>query len=83
MPTNVRALVEAGVALGVAAGQDPEGALRRALFDGPTLDALAAARARYLDDVAHGVDGQATRRVLTLLREVARRPRAASAGVVA
>jgi hypothetical protein len=83
MPTNVRALVEAGAALGVASGQDPEGALRRALFDRPAQDALAAARARYLDDVAHGVDGQATRRVLTLLREVARRPRAASAGVVA
>ena len=61
-PTNLRALVEAGVALGVAAGDDPTDALRRALFDAETRNAPAArARPCYLDELALGVDGQATR----------------------
>jgi hypothetical protein len=83
MPTNLRALVESGAALGVAAGEAPDDALRSALFDEPTRTALAQARARYLSDVAHGVDGGATTRVLDLLKQAARRGQAPAPGVVA
>ncbi len=73
MPTNLREMVEQGMALGVASGDDPEPALRRLLFDTGTRDALARARDRYLRDVAHGVDGGATLRVLALVRKYALR----------
>lgn len=71
-PTHLRALVEAGVALGVAPGADPAPTLERALFDPATRDALAAARGRYVDDVACGADGQAVRRILDLIQSSAR-----------
>jgi CDP-glycerol glycerophosphotransferase (TagB/SpsB family) len=69
MPTNLRAMVDAGVALGVALGEDPLPALRAALTDPAARQRLADARARYLDDVARGVDGRATGRILELLRD--------------
>jgi len=75
MPTNLRALVDQGVALGVAAGDDPTGALRRLLFDPATRQALEAARQRYLSEVAQGVDGGATRRILELIAATAEGPR--------
>lgn len=71
MPTHLRELVEHGVALGVAAGEDPAPALRRALFQADVLAGLERARARYLSDFAMGVDGRATARIATLLRETA------------
>ncbi|MGE0452861.1 MAG: UDP-N-acetylglucosamine 2-epimerase [Vicinamibacteria bacterium] len=71
MPTNLAEMVEAGAALGVAAGEDPAAALRAALDDPQARDRLAQARARYLHDVAAGVDGQATARLLRLLEEMA------------
>jgi len=71
MPTNLRALVDDGVALGVDAGQDPGPALRRILFDAVTREALEAARRRYLSEVAAGVDGGATRRILALIADTA------------
>lgn len=71
MPTHLGALVDAGVALGVDAGADPTEALRRALMDADTRNALQHARALYLDELALGVDGQATRRIVDLLRETA------------
>jgi hypothetical protein len=71
MPTNLRAMVEEGVALGVPAGADPEGAVRRLLFDPATAAQLEAARGRYLADLALGVDGRATERILDLLRRTA------------
>ena len=74
-PTNLRALVEAGVALGVGVGEDPTAALRRALADEGTREALRAARARYRPQIAQGDDGGATARILGLLREVAAGPR--------
>lgn len=73
MPTNLRAMVEQGVALGVKAGEDPTEALRSLLFDAETHRRLTAARGRYLSDVALGVDGGATGRILALLRETAAR----------
>src|SRR5262249_19017254 len=72
-PTNLREMVDEGVALAVPAGDDPTDALRRALFDAPTREALAAARARYRPMIAYGDDGQATGRILALVREVAAR----------
>ncbi len=71
MPTNLRELVESGAALGVAAGTDPRLALDALLFDPGTRAALDEARERYLSQLAHGVDGRATARIVTLLRETA------------
>jgi CDP-glycerol glycerophosphotransferase (TagB/SpsB family) len=71
MPTNLAEMVEQGMALGVAAGEDPEQALRLLLFDTETAEALRRARERYLRDVAHGADGQATERLLGLVRTLA------------
>src|SRR4029453_7461743 len=70
-PTNLRALVEAGVALAVPVGEDPADALRRALFDADTREALRVAREAYRPQVAFGTDGAATARIVALLREVA------------
>jgi CDP-glycerol:poly(glycerophosphate) glycerophosphotransferase len=77
MPTHLSALVDAGVALGVPAGEDPTDTLRRVLFDAETRNALQHARALYLDELALGVDGQATRRIVDLLRATAARAGAA------
>jgi hypothetical protein len=85
MPTNLRALVDEGVALGVPAGEDPAPALRRLLFDPATRQALEAARRRYLTEVAAGVDGGATRRIVALIAGTAGAPnvdRPADGGVV-
>jgi hypothetical protein len=70
-PTNLRAMVEAGVALGVPVGADPTEALRRALFDEGTREGLRAARARYRPQIAYGSDGGATARILALVRSTA------------
>ena len=75
MPTNLRELVESGAALGVLGGEDPKPALRAVLFDEATRTRLAEARKRYLSEVAHGVDGQATARIVELVRDTARAPR--------
>ena len=69
-PTNLAEMVEQGMALGVAEGEDPSEALRRVLFDPETTARLAAARARYVSDVACGVDGRATERIVALVREL-------------
>jgi glycosyltransferase involved in cell wall biosynthesis len=72
MPTNLRQMVEAGVALGVPRGGDPRPALEQALDDAETRRRLDAARRAYLQDAANGVDGRATERLLAVLREAAR-----------
>jgi UDP-N-acetylglucosamine 2-epimerase len=74
MPTNLREIVEAGAALGVAQGEDPAPALRALLFDPKTRERLDRDRAAYLFHVAQGVDGRATERILALLRATAMRP---------
>jgi glycosyltransferase involved in cell wall biosynthesis len=73
MPTNLKEMVDAGAALGVPEGQDPAETLSRALEDPGTRERLAAARSAYLNDVASGVDGRATLRLLELLRATAGR----------
>jgi hypothetical protein len=82
-PTNLQALVEQGVALGVPAGADPAGVLRRAVADAATRDALAAARGHYLSDVAMGVDGRATARIAALVEETAQAGARAGVGPAA
>jgi hypothetical protein len=73
-PTNLRAMVEAGVALGVPVGDDPTDRLYRVLFDQGTREVLRAARERYRPEIAFGDDGAATARILALVRTVAGRP---------
>jgi UDP-N-acetylglucosamine 2-epimerase len=70
-PTNLREMVERGVALAVDEGEDPAAAVEALLFDEPTRRRLDEARSRYLEDVARGVDGGATRRIVSLLRRTA------------
>jgi CDP-Glycerol:Poly(glycerophosphate) glycerophosphotransferase len=72
MPTNLRGLVDQGMALGVEEGEDPGPALTRMLFDPETRERLARAREFYLSDVALGVDGRATERIVGLIRSTAR-----------
>jgi len=71
MPTHLADLVEAGAALGVPAGADPGPALRDALAPGPVREALDRARESYLSELAMGVDGGATARIVALLRDTA------------
>jgi len=68
LPTHLGELVDKGVALGVAGGEDPLPALRAALDDRPTLEGLRMARERYLADLTMSADGGATERVLALVR---------------
>jgi hypothetical protein len=70
MPTHLRDLVEAGVALGVPKGRDPAGARWSVLRDPDTRELLADARGRYLSELAMGVDGRATERILALVRDM-------------
>jgi hypothetical protein len=70
MPTNLREMVDQGVALGVGSGEDPAPALRDVLFDAEIRGRLEAARRLYLSDVARGVDGRATERILALVHEM-------------
>jgi len=71
-PTNLQEMVDQGAAVGVPEGESPEEALRSLLFDDAAAARLAAARARYLSDVACGVDGEATARIVSLIRDTAR-----------
>jgi hypothetical protein len=80
MPTHLSYLVDAGVALGVPAGGDPAPALRDALTPGPIREGLDRARASYLSELAMGVDGGATARIVALLRETAAGPAMVASG---
>ena len=73
LPTHLGELVDKGVALGVDADEDPLPALRSALTDAPTRERLRAARERYLADMAMGVDGAATQRILELIGRAAQK----------
>jgi hypothetical protein len=69
----------------VPAGDDPGPALRRLLFDPATRQDLESARRRYLTEVAAGVDGEATRRIVALIAGtagVSSADRPADSGVV-
>jgi hypothetical protein len=72
MPTNLKELVDEGVALGVPEGTEPGAALDLALRDAEAARRLEEARVRYLSRVAMGVDGKATERIVALVAEKAR-----------
>jgi len=65
--------VAAGAALGVPEGGDPAGALAGALAPGAVREALDRARDAYLGELAMGVDGGATARIVALIRDTANR----------
>jgi len=73
MPTHLADLVAAGAALGVPEGGDPAGALAGALAPGAVREALDRARDAYLGELAMGVDGGATARIVALIRDTANR----------
>ena len=56
---------------GPVARADPAGALWSVLRDPDTREQLAEARAGYLSELAMGVDGRATERILALVRDMA------------
>lgn len=70
-PSNLRDVVASGAALGVPDGGDPSAVIASLLHDGPTRNQWREARARFLDDVAHGVDGRALERLMTLVSTTA------------
>jgi CDP-glycerol glycerophosphotransferase (TagB/SpsB family) len=73
MPTHLADLVAAGAALGVPEGGDPAAALEGALAPGAVREALDRARDAYLGELAMGVDGGATARIVALIRDTANR----------
>jgi hypothetical protein len=77
-PTNLRAMVEAGVALDVRVGEDPLPALHRALADAGMREVLRARREAYRPEIAHQSAGGATARIVDLLRTMAGAPTAAA-----
>jgi len=63
--------VTSGAALGVPDGVDPRKTIEALLGDEDVRAAWRTARQAFLDDVAHGVDGQALSRLLGLIRTMA------------
>jgi hypothetical protein len=71
MPNHLRDLVDGGVAVGVPKGRDPGPALWSVLRDPDTREQLERCRERYVSELAMGIDGHATERILALIREMA------------
>ena len=72
LPSNLSALVERGVALGVPRGESIEDQLRRLLFDGELRLELERQRRKYIEEFAYGTDGSSTARIVKAIREAAR-----------
>ncbi|MEO8360868.1 MAG: CDP-glycerol glycerophosphotransferase family protein [Vicinamibacteria bacterium] len=70
-PSNLREVVTSGAAHGVADGADPLPVMEALLSHQKTRDAWKIARDAFLVDVAHGVDGKALERLISLLSDVA------------
>jgi len=68
LPSNLGALVERGVALGVPQGEPIEPQLRRLLFDRELGRELEGQRKRYLEEFAYGADGSSTARIVSAIR---------------
>ena len=71
LPSNLSALVERGVALGVQRGESIEDRLRGLLFDGELRLELERQRRKYMEEFAYGADGSSTARIVNAIREVA------------
>lgn len=70
LPSNLSALVERGVAVGVRRGEPMEGQLRRLLSDRELRQELEVRRKEYIEEFAFGVDGSSTARIVRAIREV-------------
>lgn len=68
-PSNLRDVVASGAALGVREGESPLTAIRSLLEDPVARDAWRVARDAYIADVAHGADGGALGRLMSLLAD--------------
>jgi len=73
LPSNLDALVERGVAIGVARGEAIETALKKLLFDDGVARELERARQDYIQEFAFGADGRSTERIVESLFRVAHR----------
>jgi hypothetical protein len=71
LPSNLSALVERGVALGVPRGESIEDSLRQLLFDGELRLELERRRRKYMEEFAYGADGSSTSRIVSAIREAA------------
>jgi hypothetical protein len=70
-PSNLRAVVASGAAIGVPDGADPRPAIESLLSDETVRATWRKSRDAFLSDVAHGVDGEALHRLLGLLSAMA------------
>ena len=70
-PSNLRDVVASGAALGVPEGGDPKPVIESLLTDEAVRAAWRKSRDAFLDDVAHGVDGRALDRLLSLISTMA------------
>ena len=64
LPNHLGALVEKGVALGVARGEPIGPVVRKLLFDRETAEELEARRKAYIQEFAFGADGRSTERIV-------------------
>lgn len=72
LPSNLSALVDRGVALGVRRGEPIEAPLRSFLFDPETRQKLEQRRRTYIQDFAYGADGRSTDRIVAAILETAK-----------
>jgi hypothetical protein len=70
-PSNLREVVASGAAFGVPDGADPWAAMESLLTDEEVRATWRRSRDAFLDDVAHGVDGRALERLLSLISTMA------------
>lgn len=71
LPSNLSALVERGVAIGVSIGEAIEPVLRNFLHDRKTRGELERQRKKYLEEFAYGADGKSTARIVSAIRQAA------------
>jgi len=71
LPSNLGALVERGVAVGVPRGEPIEARLRDLLFDRQLGLELERQRRKYIEEFAYGTDGSSTARIVSAIRKAA------------
>ncbi len=71
LPSNLDALVEKGVALGVRGGEPILDAARRLLFDASVSEELERKRQDFIQEFAGGADGRATERIVAAILDTA------------
>jgi hypothetical protein len=71
LPSNLDALVDRGVALGVRRGEAIEPAIRK-LFDPGVAAELERTRKEYIQEFAYGADGRSTERIVEAIFDTCR-----------